>query len=208
MTDILIRDVPDEVLAAIDTKAKRVGLSRTEYLRRALERERVVDANPVSVDQLKTDRNTCRGPRRPHRHVRRLVVTTWLIDKSAIGRLHLAANASEWAERIERGLVRISTVTRLEVGYSARSAVDHRTLVSEPPVASMPVEYLTPRIEDRALEIQSVLASRGQHRAPSIPDLLIAATAELAELTVLHLDKDFELIAQITSQPVERLDTT
>jgi predicted nucleic acid-binding protein len=71
----------------------------------------------------------------------------------------------------------------------------------------MPVQYLTPRIEDRALEIQSVLAYRGQHRAPSIPALLIAATAELAELTVLHLDKDFELIAQITSEPVERLDT-
>jgi negative regulator of replication initiation len=53
MTDILIRDVPDEVLAAIDSKAKRVGLSRTEYLRRALERERVAEANPVSVDQLK-----------------------------------------------------------------------------------------------------------------------------------------------------------
>ena len=53
MTDILIRDVPDEVLAAIDAKAKRVGLSRTEYLRRALERERIADANPVSIDQLK-----------------------------------------------------------------------------------------------------------------------------------------------------------
>ena len=52
MTDILIRNVPDEVLAAIDAKAKRVGLSRTEYLRRALERERVV-AGPVSVDQLR-----------------------------------------------------------------------------------------------------------------------------------------------------------
>lgn len=52
MTDILIRDVPDEVLAAIDAKAKRVGLSRTAYLRRALERERVPDAGPVTVDQL------------------------------------------------------------------------------------------------------------------------------------------------------------
>jgi predicted nucleic acid-binding protein len=135
-----------------------------------------------------------------------VVVTTWLIDKSAIGRLHLAANATEWAERIERGLVRICTVTRLEIGYSARSAVDHRTLVSQPPVASMPVEYVTPRIEDRALQIQSALADRGQHRAPSIPDLLIAATAELAELTVLHRDKDFELIAEITGQPLQRLN--
>lgn len=52
MTDILIRDVSDEVLAAIDAKAKRVGLSRTEYLRRALERERVSDAGAVTVEQL------------------------------------------------------------------------------------------------------------------------------------------------------------
>ena len=70
----------------------------------------------------------------------------------------------------------------------------------------MPVEYLTPRIEDRAVEVQSVLAERGQHRAPSIPDLLIAATAELDALTVLHVDRDFELIAEVTGQPVERLD--
>ncbi len=52
MTDILIRDVPDEVLAAIDAKAKQVGLSRTEYLRRALERERTQANGPVDIDQL------------------------------------------------------------------------------------------------------------------------------------------------------------
>lgn len=130
----------------------------------------------------------------------------WLIDTSAIARLHLAADAAEWAGRIDRGLVRIGTVTRLEVGYSARSANDHRSLVADPPIASMPVEHLTPKIEDRALELQSVLAERGQHRAPSVPDLLIAATAELAGLTILHVDKDFELIAEITGQAVERLD--
>jgi predicted nucleic acid-binding protein len=50
----------------------------------------------------------------------------------------------------------------------------------------MPVEYLTPRIEDRALEVQLVLAERDQHRTPSVPDLLIAATAKLADLTVLQ----------------------
>ena len=63
-----------------------------------------------------------------------------------------------------------------------------------------------PAIEARALEIQMLLADRGQHRAPSIPDLLIAATAELARLTVLHVDKDFGLIAEITNQPIERLE--
>jgi predicted nucleic acid-binding protein len=71
----------------------------------------------------------------------------------------------------------------------------------------MPVEYLTPAIEDRAVEVLALLADRGQHRAPSIPDLIIAATAELADLTVLHLNKDFDIIAQITGQPMERLTT-
>ena len=132
-------------------------------------------------------------------------MTHWLIDKSAFARLHLASDVEEWMNRIERGLVRISTVTRLEVGYSARTADDHRALLTEPPLASMPVEFLTPRIEDRAVQIQSMLAARGQHRAPSIPDLLIAATAELAELTVLHVDKDFDLVAEITDVTVERL---
>jgi predicted nucleic acid-binding protein len=135
-------------------------------------------------------------------------VTAWLIDKSALVRLDSAADTAEWVSRIDRGLVRISTVTRLEVGYSARTATDHRTLLTDPPISSMPVEYLTPKIEDRAVELQLALAERGHHRAPSIPDLLIAATAELADLTVLHLDKDFELIAELTGQPTERLQLT
>ena len=135
-------------------------------------------------------------------------MTAWLIDKSALVRLDSAADTAEWASRIDRGLVRISTVTRLEVGYSARTATDHRTLLIQPPISSMPVEYLTPKIEDRAVELQLALAERGHHRAPSIPDLLIAATAELADLTVLHLDKDFDLIADLTGQPTERLTLT
>jgi len=68
------------------------------------------------------------------------------------------------------------------------------------------VEYLTPAIEDRAVEVLTLLADRGQHRAPSVPDLIIAATAELAGLTVLHLDKDFDVIADVTGQPVEHLN--
>ena len=132
-------------------------------------------------------------------------MTTWLIDKSALVRLAASPDAAEWAVRIERGLVRITTVTRLEAGYSARSGPDLRAGLQQPPLSSLPVEYLTPAIEDRAVEVLTLLADRGQHRAPSIPDLIIAATAELAGLTVLHLDKDFEVIAQITGQPVERL---
>ena len=132
-------------------------------------------------------------------------MSRWLIDKSALVRLAFSPEANEWASRIQRGLVRISTMTRLEVGFSARSASDLRTSIDRPPLSSMPIEYLTPAIEDRAVAVQLALADRGLHRAPSIPDLLIAATAELSQLTLLHLDKDYELIAEFTGQSVERL---
>lgn len=55
------------------------------------------------------------------------------------------------------------------------------------------------------MAVLTTLAERGHHRAPSVPDLLIAATAELAGLTVLHLGKDFDLIAETTGQPVQQL---
>jgi predicted nucleic acid-binding protein len=131
--------------------------------------------------------------------------TSWLIDKSALVRLGSSPDAEEWANRVERGLVAISSVTLLEAGFSARSAVELARAMGSPPLAAMPVEYLTPAAEDRAVEVQRLLAERGQHRAPSIPDLLIAAAAELNQRTVLHLDKDLDLIAELTAQPVERL---
>lgn len=136
-----------------------------------------------------------------------MALTSWLIDKSALVRLAVSPDAAEWAARIERGLVRIATGTRLEVGYSVRSGDDLRGVFGRPPLSSMPVEYQTPAIEDRSMEVLTLLADRGQHRAPSIPDLIIAATAELAGLTVLHVDKDFEIIANVTGQPLEPLTT-
>ena len=132
-------------------------------------------------------------------------MTDWLIDTSAVARLATSPDAGAWADRIDRGLVRISTVTRLEVGYSARSGPELRSAARRPPLASMPVEYQTPATENRAVEVQTLLADSGQHRAPSVPDLIVAATAELAGLTLLHVDKAFELIAEVTGQPTQRL---
>lgn len=100
--------------------------------------------------------------------------------------------------------MRITTVTRLEVGCSARSGRDARRAFAGAPLAAVPVEYLTPSIEDRALDVQLLLAEQGRHRAPSVPEP-IAATAELAGLIVLHLDKDFALIGEVTGQAVEGL---
>lgn len=131
--------------------------------------------------------------------------TEWLIDKSALVRLGASADAPAWAQRIQRGLVRITTMTLLEVGYSARAAADLHAGLHGPPVGSMPIQYATPVAEDRAVQVLALLADRGHHRAPSVPDLIIAATAETAGLVVLHDDKHFDLIAEITGQPVERL---
>lgn len=129
----------------------------------------------------------------------------WLIDKSAYVRLMHARPAAraQWDTRIQRGLVQIAGVTRLEVGFAVRNGADGREVLASPPLSLMPVAYLTPAMEDRAHEVQMLLADKGHHRAPSIPDLLIAATAELSGLTVLAADKDFNLIADITGQRIE-----
>ena len=129
----------------------------------------------------------------------------WLIDKSALVRLADSPEAGAWSNRIERGLVHLAAITRLEVGFSAQNGEIARRQFRESPLAAMPVEYLTPAVEDRALQVQALLADRGQHRGPSIPDLLIAATAELAQLTILHVDKDFDTIAAVTGQTAEVL---
>ncbi|HET7477619.1 MAG TPA: PIN domain-containing protein [Dermatophilaceae bacterium] len=130
---------------------------------------------------------------------------SWLVDKSALVRLPFAVRRDEWQSRLERGLLRITNITRLEVGFSAISAGMAREASSIPPISLMPVEYLTPAIEARALEVQLMLAERGIHRAASVPDLLVAATAEKLRLTVLAVDKGFALIAEVTGQRVETL---
>jgi hypothetical protein len=53
MPDVLIRDVPDDVVSAIEAKAKRLGLSRTEYLRRQMVRVASTSDEPVSVASLR-----------------------------------------------------------------------------------------------------------------------------------------------------------
>ena len=52
MTDMLIRDVPDDVIAALDARAGRLGLSRSEYVRRRLAQDAALAGSPVSVVDL------------------------------------------------------------------------------------------------------------------------------------------------------------
>lgn len=53
MTDVLVRDVPEEVLAALDAQAARLGISRTEYLRRRLAEAATAATGSVTVDDLR-----------------------------------------------------------------------------------------------------------------------------------------------------------
>ncbi|MGL5928341.1 MAG: hypothetical protein ACRCY8_05350 [Dermatophilaceae bacterium] len=77
----------------------------------------------------------------------------WLVDKSALVRLHHSPDADAWFRRIERGDVLISTPTLLEVGFSARSGGDWVAQVARAPVSLMPVMNATPAVESRALEV-------------------------------------------------------
>lgn len=136
--------------------------------------------------------------------------TAWLIDSSAYWRLQRRqAKAQDlWNRRISRGLVRLPSIIRMELGYSLRSGADSELFFHTPPESLMPVEYLTPAMEDRAHEVHMLLANRGARDAASIPDLYVAAMAEKARLTILEVDKDFALIAEVTGQPLERLELT
>jgi predicted nucleic acid-binding protein len=129
-------------------------------------------------------------------------LVSWLIDKSALWRAGHPTVKDEIQWRVARGLVGVNIATELEIGFSAQSIASfqlmRRTMVDRLLPVRLPL-----RAEDRAREVQVVLIERGQHRAVSVPDLLIAATAEIEGLTVLHYDADFDLIAEITGQPCE-----
>jgi hypothetical protein len=62
---------------------------------------------------------------------------------------------------------------------------------------------VTSQAMDRALAVHRELAKASQHRNFSLPDLIIAATAETHGATVLHYDADYDRIAAVTGQPVE-----
>jgi predicted nucleic acid-binding protein len=102
---------------------------------------------------------------------------------------------------MEAGLVARCTITDLEAGVSARSGPDwRRTCVAR---SVWPQVAIDQAVMDRALQIQGELAGRGLHRAVKIGDLIIAAAAERSGLVILHYDRDFDRIAEVTGQPVD-----
>lgn len=127
---------------------------------------------------------------------------TWLVDTSALARLDRPEVVLTLGPRIDAGLVGITIVTELELGYSARSAGDYDATRETVASRLIPIT-LSLRAEDRARAVQQELVRRGHHRSAGVADLLVAAAAEIERMTVLHYDADFDLIAEITGQPCE-----
>ncbi len=102
---------------------------------------------------------------------------------------------------IEAGLVARCTPTDLEAGYSSTGPQAHAKMRAAR--AAWPKAVMDQKVLDRAVDVQDAMATRRRHRGAKIADLLIAAAAEAEGLIVLHYDHNFELIAQVTGQPVE-----
>lgn len=125
----------------------------------------------------------------------------WLIDKSALWRASRPELEAVVLPQLESGLVAVTIVTELEVGYSAQSLFDHQ--VTRRTLDQLLQIPLSPRAEQRAREVQRLLVERGQHRSAGVADLLLAATAEIEGLTLWHYDGDFDVIAEVTGQAAE-----
>ncbi len=123
----------------------------------------------------------------------------YLADKSALEqRRHSETARDLLGLLLSEGSLASCHVVALEVLYSARNRNDYEQLQSD--IGALPWLASNEQAMDRAMEVQHLLARRGQHRLP-LPDLMIAATAEVHDATVLHYDHDYDLIADVTGQP-------
>ena len=123
-----------------------------------------------------------------------------LIDNSAWARLDSptlrAARRDEIAALIESGEIAVCTPFLLEAGWSARDAADHDALLAD--LLQLPILAVDAAVETAALDAQSDLARRGHHCGASLSNLLIAACAHVNAADVLHYDRDYDQLAELT----------
>lgn len=129
-------------------------------------------------------------------------MATFLADKSALTRRDTRPEVRAVIEpMLLAGQIATCGIVDLELLYSASSPSVYERLASA--LRALPRVSVTEAVLDRALEVQAHLAKRSQHRAVPLPDLIVAACAESAGLTVLHYDADYDRIAKVTGQPVQ-----
>jgi len=124
-----------------------------------------------------------------------------LADTSAWHRSGNPLVAAEWRRLLEGDVIATTAPIRLEVLFSAQTARDYDAISVElDALHQLPCD--APALQ-RAVDVQRLLArSRPLHHRVAIPDLIIAAVAELSGAVVWHYDRDFERIAAITGQEV------
>ncbi len=125
----------------------------------------------------------------------------YLIDKSAFARFSKPTVRSVLKPMIVRGVVAICGAVELEIMHSARSKAD--AIQIREGLSGFDWLPTPDEVWDRAIEVQALLTAQGNWRALSVPDLVIAATAERYGATVLHYDGDYDMIAAVTGQSTE-----
>lgn len=125
---------------------------------------------------------------------------THLVDTSVLKRLSDPTVRAVVESLADSGRLARAGISDLEVGYSARHAAEWDALLEALEVFDL-VETTSAHVT-RAKQVQRLLAANSQ-RGRKIPDLLIAAAAEAASLTVLHYDHDFDRISEVTGQMCE-----
>jgi predicted nucleic acid-binding protein len=126
---------------------------------------------------------------------------TYLADKSALTRRETRHEVRAVIEPLLLGgQIATCGIVDLELLYSASSPTVYKKLAAV--LRALPRASVNEAVMDRALEVQGLLARRSQHRAVPLPDLIVAACAEGADLTVLHYDADYDRIAHVTGQAV------
>jgi hypothetical protein len=124
----------------------------------------------------------------------------YLVDTSVLARARQEAVGDRLEDLARSGVMWTCRLVDLEVVYASR-ARDVATVVAER--RALPTASTTPAVMDRALQVAGLLARAGKHRGAKPADLVIAAAAEAAGLTVLHYDADYDRIARVTRQPTE-----
>ena len=132
-----------------------------------------------------------------------MAVAGWLLDKSAAARAGDPVVRPRLAELA--GSLFVCPVGELEQLYSARSAADYDTLKARLHMSLVTVDAPAD-VFDQTLELQRDLAHHhGMWHRTAIPDLLIATTALHHGLGVVHVDGDFERIAEVRPLTVRRV---
>ena len=126
----------------------------------------------------------------------------YLADKSALTRSDTRPQVRDVVEPLlVAGRIATCGIVDLELLYSAPNPATYTELAAA--LRAMPRVVVTEAVVDRALAVQAQLAAMSHHRSVPLPDLLIAACAEAAALTVLHYDADYDRIASLTGQAVQ-----